>query len=114
MNEKIRTDKAFVERTIASLNPHDPQDTQIIGPLIKQLFEEVECFSKIIGQKKTEKKRWQHLKRGSTYIEIGRGRLQIEGDLDMTEVVVYMSEEDGLIWVRPVSEFEDGRFESLD
>jgi hypothetical protein len=58
--------------------------------------------------------RWRHLKRGSTYVEIGTGRVQaarplIEGDT----VKIYRGETDGKIWVRHFLEFTDGRFERL-
>ncbi|MGO4338977.1 hypothetical protein AB4037_29085 [Labrys sp. KB_33_2] len=58
--------------------------------------------------------RWRHLKRGSTYVEIGNGQVQaarplIEGD----RVKIYRGEADGRIWVRHFLEFTDGRFERL-
>lgn len=61
-------------------------------------------------------RRWLHKKRRSTYIEIGRAKLQasdVGGFSDMQPMVVYRSELDGSLWVRPEDEFEDGRFEAL-
>jgi hypothetical protein len=59
-------------------------------------------------------RRVKHLKRGSTYKIIGHGKIQTETPLtDNAEVVVYVSEADGSVWVRPISEFMDGRFENL-
>lgn len=57
---------------------------------------------------------WRHVKRGSTYVEIGRAEVQAstgpinEGD----EIVIYRGT-DGRIWARKVREFEDGRFEEI-
>lgn len=57
--------------------------------------------------------RVQHVKRGSTYRVLGRGKVQTDVPLtDYAEVVVYQSEADGTIWVRPAAEFEDGRFQA--
>lgn len=56
---------------------------------------------------------WRHKKRGTTYTEMGRARLQVDGPLDMADVVIYQSNTDGSMWVRPVTEFEDGRFERV-
>lgn len=58
--------------------------------------------------------RVQHVKRGSTYRVIGRGKVQTDLPLtDYAEVVIYQCEADGTIWARPVEEFEDGRFLNL-
>jgi hypothetical protein len=51
--------------------------------------------------------RWRHLKRGTTY--------RVEGmciiEATMLAGVIYTAEADGTMWVRPVVEFMDGRFE---
>jgi len=58
--------------------------------------------------------RVQHVKRGSTYEVLGRGKIQTDTPLiDYAEVAIYRSEDDGMIWVRPVGEFDDGRFAAL-
>jgi hypothetical protein len=56
---------------------------------------------------------WRHKKRGTTYTEMGRATMQVNGPLDMAKVVIYQSNADGSMWVRPLSEFEDGRFERV-
>ncbi|PZU89080.1 MAG: hypothetical protein DI527_16230 [Chelatococcus sp.] len=73
-----------------------------------------------------------HCKRGTTYCVIGTGKIQTGSwteetagqdesgshycelqSVDMAEVVIYQSEADGSLWVRPSDEFEDGSFEDL-
>lgn len=53
--------------------------------------------------------RWRHVKRGSTY------RIVALGLLESTRryCVVYQEEDGGQIWIRPLAEFLDGRFEHL-
>lgn len=74
----------------------------------------------------------RHVKRGSEYVLIGYGKMQaqkwkattIQPDevghnhwthvsIDMREVAIYRSVDDGSLWVRPREEFEDGRFQAL-
>lgn len=52
---------------------------------------------------------WQHVKTGGLYMVVGA--CLIESDL--TPGTIYRSLFDGATWVRPTSEFEDGRFRNL-
>lgn len=57
--------------------------------------------------------RIRHVKRGSTYTIIAHGKIQTDRPLrDYAEVTVYRGD-DGLFWVRPIDEMEDGRFEPI-
>lgn len=69
------------------------------------------------GNKPAPPERWRHRKRGTTYIEIGRAKLQASdagGLAEDQEMVVYRSESDGRMWCRPADEFDDGRFVRLE
>lgn len=55
-------------------------------------------------------RRVRHVKRGSEYFIVGQALLQSNKELkDMEQMVVYRAD-DGTLWVRPLTEFEDGRF----
>jgi hypothetical protein len=56
---------------------------------------------------------FKHRVRGTSYTVLGRAVLQTTQPVsDEQELVVYAGA-DGRLWVRPVSEFYDGRFEKL-
>lgn len=68
-------------------------------------------------------RRWRHVKRGTTYVELGRAEGQsaaeerIVNQMDFRvegqRFVCYRSEDDDSLWVRPEAEFMDGRFEEI-
>lgn len=55
-------------------------------------------------------RRWRHVKSGFEYVEIGRGLLQTSKPIGDYKPMVAYQDHDGVIWVRPQREFEDGRF----
>lgn len=58
-------------------------------------------------------RRVRHKKRGTLYDVLGEAELQTSTDLvDGSEMIVYRGD-DGRLWVRPIDEFEDGRFEDV-
>lgn len=52
--------------------------------------------------------RWRHRK-GGEYTVIAVARIEA----DLSPVIVYRSDADGRSWVRPLAEFEDGRFTQI-
>ena len=58
--------------------------------------------------------RYMHRKTGGHYQVVGVAKAQvIDAIRDMDEVVIYRSEKDGSLWVRPKDEFLDGRFAAI-
>lgn len=53
--------------------------------------------------------RVRHVKSGGTYRVLAQAKIEH----DLSNVIVYQSEKDGSVWVRPAMEFCDGRFEPL-
>jgi len=74
------------------------------------------------GRAPTNHRLVRHKKRGTIYRVIGEGKIQasrwfykvadIAVPVDMCEMTIYEGE-DGQVYVRPTSEFNDGRFEDL-
>jgi hypothetical protein len=63
-------------------------------------------------KQKTTPTRVRHKKRGTEYEVLGEADLQTEKPLrDYAVVMVYRDPATGRLWVRPVDEFNDGRFE---
>jgi hypothetical protein len=94
---------------------HDDCGGAFIAEKIRELAFSREATAAQADVPQEPKYRWRHKKRGTTYIEIGRGNLQIATDPveEDDRVVIYQSEADGRLWVRGEAEFGDGRFEAL-
>jgi hypothetical protein len=56
---------------------------------------------------------YRHVKRKTICQIINKAKLQINNSFDMLDVVVYQEFETKNIWVRPTTEFCDGRFEMV-
>lgn len=57
---------------------------------------------------------YRHKGTGGVYEVIGACRLQTRAPVgDYTDLVVYRSKVNGVIWARPTDEFFDGRFERV-
>lgn len=56
---------------------------------------------------------WRHKKRGTFYVHLGVAKLQTTNPIQEGEELVVYRDEDGKLWARPQSEFNDGRFEHI-
>jgi hypothetical protein len=60
------------------------------------------------------RERVQHIKRGTTYTILARGKLQTDKPLtDYAELVAYRCDETGDVWFRPQDEFTPDRFRAI-
>lgn len=57
---------------------------------------------------------WRHRKRGSIYSKVGSAIVQAETPLQDGDITTLYQGVDGKWFVRPPTEFEDGRFEPLE
>ena len=106
--EKIRSSAGlYVSKDAAFICDSAAFDIEALSPL-----DPVKAAAGVQG---LTANRVEHIKRGSTYRELGRGQIQTDRLLsDYTDVVVYQCEEDGRLWVRPTDEFEDAaRFRAI-
>lgn len=101
--------------------PIDPESCELIERIAKDwkaTFDEDDIQALYdCGPKPDDKGRWQpthrHKKRGTDYKRMGTAIMQCENEIfDMKNLTLYQ-DEDGQYWVRPPSEFNDGRFEPL-
>lgn len=56
---------------------------------------------------------YRHRKRGTVYEIVAEGRLQLDGEHDMAEMVIYRDVKSGEVWTRRKAEFFDGRFDAI-
>jgi hypothetical protein len=59
-------------------------------------------------------RRFRHVKRQTTYVEIGRGEVQSDSTITEGDILVIYVGTDGKLWLRPANEFDDGRFDLID
>ena len=58
---------------------------------------------------------YKHIKRGTLYEIIGTAKLQLDGEHDMSDMVIYRDLSDlSSTWTRKQSEFFDGRFVQIN
>lgn len=57
--------------------------------------------------------KWRHVKRGTIYTEVGRGKAQTDTMISDDDAVVIYIGSDGQYWVRPPHEFETGASNSF-
>jgi hypothetical protein len=106
------TDKAKLEAALEALRPSTwhTQHVTIDRHHAETLYESSKACLDTLSAK-----RWRHKKRGTTYVEIGRGILHNSSwPLDEgTPMVIYMNPASGHYWVRSEGEFAT-RFEPLE
>lgn len=98
-------------------------DGQPLGLHTSRTEAKIAIEKDFLSRSLTKGARYRHIKRGSIYVVIATAKLQADNwvtntlepaAVDMTEMVVYQSEDDQSVWVRSKTEFIDGRFEFID
>lgn len=56
---------------------------------------------------------WRHKRRNTVYERIGGAEVQASEPIREGDVVTVYRDREGKLWVRPVTEFYDGRFEPV-
>lgn len=80
---------------------------------VEKMAKAIEALPLPSGEAERTAKRWRHVKRGTSYTEIGRGELQCSGYFSDGSAMVLYRGDDGKFWCRPVAQFDDGLFEPL-
>lgn len=111
ISELLTTLRTARKRLDAYLSAIERGDVKGISPLqVDEMNIELETLDEMIAQRE-RLGRYQHKKTNQSYALVGFGMIQTKTPLvDNAEVAIYESERTGHLWVRPVTEFSDGRF----
>lgn len=125
MSDEVTVSKAWLDQLIAEFEytkAHVQNQRSVVEGNLNTLIhaqrrfeqselEKAELLTKIQFQDKPV--RMRHVKRGTEYELVCVAMIQTDTPLnDYDQVMVYRGE-DGQTWVRPLSEFGDGRFEPI-
>lgn len=117
MASEIDTSAEAVEQLAAHITGGQHEAWEIVcASTLRALAAERDAATAALAKAEGERDalpRYRHVKRGTIYEIILRCCLQLDGDHDMSPMVVYRDVADGSIWTRRQSEFFDGRFEAL-
>lgn len=106
--DKITISREWAERhqaLIKSAGDYLMQRGKIDWPTLKNDMAELEAALSQPSEEGWEPTH-QHVKTGGLYRIVAHGLIEA----DLTPAVIYQAKRDGSVWVRPASEFDDGRF----
>lgn len=112
-----------VEQSLNALDAYDDITRNEAEQGIRKLKPDYRALSAEPAQGEQWQPTHRHVKRGTEYQLIGTGKMQAENwatysdengyeNADMQEVAIYRGD-DSKLWVRPIAEFNDGRFVDL-
>lgn len=91
--------------------------SQFVGKaaaVLRSAFVEIQVLNRLLFYQQSHSRRWRHKKRDTVYIELGRAELQTTHPVGEGEhLVMYICPKTDKMYARPVTEFEDGRFEEV-